>query len=1127
MDNLKLNLQELNLQGLSPEKRKLLEIFLKEQGLAQTASPDEIGTYERTDSLPLSYAEKRLWFFEKLDPGSPLYVIPMGIRLYGALFTETFEAALNEILRRHEIFRTNYKETDGKLVRIIHTERPIKLEQEDLSIYNAKDKKRIVKEIISRQSKAGFNLTEDPLLRAVLIKEREDIHVLLLIMHHIVSDNWSTGILMHELIEIYNSFVKGVKPNLNEIKVQYADYACWQNEFLSEKVIERQLGFWKEYLKDCPEKLEIFTDRIKSKSNSSAGTFEIFNVPQILKSKLSNLCKKEDVTLFMMLITAFEVLLYRYSIQYDFNIGYPIANRNHSGIENTIGFFVNTLVLRSGLKNGLSFREILKNNKTSILESFDNQDIPFEMLVEKLKLQGEKDINPLFQVMFVLNNAPMEFRQLEGLSFEVIDIDNGTSKFDLILSMAENNDGLKCKLEFNSNIFSREIIQQMSWHFRNLLNSVTEDSDCPIDKIQLMEKPELEKLLAWAGKIEKSPANTAAKTLHNLFEIQVLRSSEKTAVICENKSLSYGELNKRANRLARYLIRRGIGHEDTVGVYMTRSIASILSCLAIMKAGGVYVPLDVNYPFERLKYIADDSEIKVIISNEDLKDNLKDLEIYKLYLDSDWSFIEQEDSENLEQNIFPESLAYIIYTSGSTGRPKGVMIEHRAVSEHMLKIIKQYNISEDDNVLQFASLVFDASIEQIFSALITGAKLVMRGEDIWPLQDFSEKIKQYDLTVINPPTIYWQQLAYEWWQSQSSINTERVKLVIAGGDTMSKAALDKWQQLNLKNARLLNAYGPTETTITATVFEVTEGFSDTNRKVPIGKPVIGRKAYILDKNFELSPIGIAGELYIGGINLARGYKNQPQLTSERFIPDKFSSDPNSRLYKTGDLARWLPQGDIEFLGRSDEQVKLRGFRIETGEIEHTLKQYPNVKDAIVLVKTMENGDKKLSAFLSCEDIENSSLKLKPWELRSFLGNNLPSYMIPSEYIMIEEFPILPGGKVDKKALLELKTEPLEVQREYVAPRSDIERKLSAIFSEFLHLDKVGIFDNFFDLGGHSMLAMQVTSKISEQFQLEVPLKLFFEKPNVNDLALEIVKMQAEDIDQDTLRQLLNEIASKS
>jgi amino acid adenylation domain-containing protein len=386
-------------------------------------------------------------------------------------------------------------------------------------------------------------------------------------------------------------------------------------------------------------------------------------------------------------------------------------------------------------------------------------------------------------------------------------------------------------------------------------------------------------------------------------------------------------------------------------------------------------------------------------------------------MDSDWSFIELEESENLGMNIFPENLAYIIYASGSTGRSKGVMIEHRAIAEHMMKIIKQYNITENDNILQFASLVFDASIEQIFSALITGAKLVMRGEDILPLQDFSDKISQYDLTVINPPTIYWQQLAYEWWQSQSSINTERVKLVISGGDTMSKAALDKWQQLNLKNVRLLNAYGPTETTITATIFEVTEGFSDTNRKIPIGKPVTGRKAYILDKNFELAPIGIAGELYIGGINLARGYKNQPQLTSERFIPDKFSSDPNTRLYKTGDLARWLPQGEIEFLGRSDEQVKLRGFRIETGEIEHTLKQYPNIKDAIVLVKTMENGDKKLSAFLSCEDDQDSSLKLKPWELRTFLANNLPSYMIPSEYIMIEEFPILPGGKVDKKAIL--------------------------------------------------------------------------------------------------------------
>lgn len=1107
---------------LSAEKLKLAKVMLREEGISFNSIPIVPLSRQRS-SFPLSHGQQRLWFLNELMPGNPLYNTPFTVKITGALQRDILEKSLNEIIRRHQVLRTVFRKENKEPVQEILPKLELPIDFEDLRSLSAPEANAQIVRQAQQEARFSFDLTTGPLLRFKLLQIRDDEFIFLLTMHHIVSDGWSTGVFLNELVTLYQAYSESAPSLLPDLPIQYADYAVWQKTWLDDDALQDQIAYWKEQLKDIPDLIDLPTDHPRPAFQTANGSTYSFIIDPELSRSIDQLVTKFDVTRFMFLVATFQTLLYRYSGQEDFTVGTPVANRNRSEIEGLIGFFINSLVLRANFSGNPTFVQYLQQVKLTTLAAFSNQDVSFEKLVEILQPARDTGYSPLFQVMFVLHNAPLGELAFSGLKLEALDIERGTAKFDLILNIFEEEKQLKGTLEFNTDLFDRDTIVRMAGHYRLLLHSIIASPEIPVSRLNILSAEERSTILnEWAG---RSAVGREDLLIHQLITEQAQLNPDKTALRCLDEQLSYNEMDKRANRLANYLLEQGIGQGSKIGVCLSRSVDMVVSLLAVLKGGWVFVPLDPEYPQERLTYIIEDAQLQTILSKSGTVSRLPDSVPQLILLDEQTERLEQVSNTVPEIKVNGADPAYIIYTSGSTGLPKGVLISHQSIAGHCRQTAKIYEVTPEDRYLQFAAINFDAALEQIFTPLISGAQLILRENEIWPTSDFHKKMIRYDLTVINLPTPYWEQLSDEWNRNPDLIPDHSLRLVIVGGDALHRESVKGWRDLPLGPVRLLNAYGPTETTITASLFELGHDKSDLIDRpiVPIGKPLPNRKFYVLDEHGNPVPGGIPGELHIGGDHLAIGYLNQPKLTEDRFIPDPFSTNGNGRLYKTGDLVRWLKDGNLEFLGRKDDQVKIRGFRIELGEIEFALNQHPGVRYAVVTVRENAGNQKQLIAYIKAPEQQPLTFD----EMRAFLSKKLPDYMIPTAVVNLSDFPQTPSGKIDKKLLPAPDQIRPDLAANYVAPRTPVEEKLAQLTAEILGVERVGVYDNFFDLGGHSMLAIKVISQIREEFQVEIGLRQLFEEPHVAGLSRAITELQAEQVDETELEKMLADLEQLS
>ncbi|MEQ8464529.1 non-ribosomal peptide synthase/polyketide synthase [Coleofasciculus sp. E1-EBD-02] len=1061
-----------------------------------------------TEELPLSYAQQRLWFLDQLEPNSALYNIPIRLRLVGTLNVAALEQSLQEIIQRHEALRTNFVTVDGEPTQVIHDETTWTVSVTDLTHLSTNEQETAAKQLTHQQAIQPFDLANDSLVRARLIVLSETEHWLLICMHHIVSDGWSTGVFVQELTALYNAYSQGQPSPLTPLPIQYADFAIWQREWLQGDVLESQLSYWSNQLADAPALLELPTDRPRPAVQTFAGAHQRFTLSAQLTKKLTQLSQEQGVTLFMTLLAAFDTLLYRYTGQEDILVGSPIANRNQSEIEGLIGFFVNTLVLRTNLEGNPSFNELLSRVREMATEAYTHQDLPFEMLVEALQPERDLSYTPLFQVMFVLDNNPWDSIELTGLTVNPRPIEWAIAKFDLSLSMQTTASGLVGVWEYNTDLFDSSTIERMVNHWVILLEGIVANPQAPISQLPLLTEGERQTLLIdWNNTVETLHATSLQvdQYIHQLFEERVEQTPDAVAVIWENQHLTYRELNCRANQLAHYLRSLGVVPDTLVGLCVERSLEMIVGILGILKAGGAYIPLDPAYPKERFTYILEDTQLSLLLTQETLLIQLPDLDGKVICLDRDGSVISEQITTNPITAVQPHNLSYIIYTSGSTGTPKGVMIEHRSLVNFILTASQEYGFTSKDKLLQFSSICFDISVEEIFTCLSVGATLVLRTEAMLNSSDeFWRCCQEWQLTIISLPTAYWHQLVSELYPQDDRIYLA-LKKVIIGGEEAQLDKVKRWQNsvAHFPNPpQLYNAYGPTEATVAATLYQV----DSVATHVPIGRSLSNIQVYILDKHLQPVPIGVPGELHIGGAGLARGYLNRPELTDEKFIANPFSTAPDSRLYKTGDRVCYLPDGNIKYLGRIDNQVKVRGFRIELGEIEAVLGQHDAVQAFCVIVREDSPGDKRLVAYI----VTPSQVTPNISELRQFLKAKLPDYMVPSAFVVLESLPLTPNGKLDRRAL---PVPDLSGQSAtYVAPRTPTEEMLALLWSQVLTVEKVGINDNFFELGGHSLLATQLVSRIRNTFKIELPLRQLFATATVVELAQAIEQLQQQNLD---------------
>ncbi|REJ55603.1 MAG: amino acid adenylation domain-containing protein [Microcystis aeruginosa DA14] len=1070
------------------------------------------------EELPLSYAQQRLWFLDKLEPNSPFYNISLALHLAGNLQVDVLEKSLQEIIQRHESLRTNFATIEGNPVQIIKPE-----SNWQLTLVNGKDSPKYreeqeIKKWLEIHSHQPFDLANDSLIRATLLKLSDTEHFLLICLHHIVSDGWSMGVFIEELTTLYNAYTKGLEPLLPELPIQYADFAIWQREYLQGEIRQNQLNYWQKQLAAAPALLHLPTDYPRPLEQSFRGDRIKCILSPELSQGLNKLSREKGVTLFMTLLTAFQTLLYRYTGQTDILVGTPIANRTRSELAGLIGFFVNTLVLRTDLARNPSFSELLKQVRETATDAYDHQDLPFEMLVEALQPERNMSYTPLFQVMFGLDNEIVDSIDLEGIKATRQPLEFKTAKFDLSLSIQVKEARLTAIWEYNTDLFDKSTIERLSGHFVNLLTGIIANPEQAISQLPLLTESETNQLLFDWNHTKIDYKNDLC--LHQLFEQQVELTPQAIAVKLENEFFTYQELNNRADQLAHYLQSLGVKADSLVGIFVERSLDMIIGILGILKAGGAYVPLDINYPKERITYILEDTQLSILLTQSQLLEQLPAFQGITICLDQDWSTIAKQSTVSPLVEVDQHNLAYIIYTSGSTGQPKGVMIEHRSVVNYILTTIREYGITSEDQILQFSSICFDASVEEIFVSLLSGATLVLRTEEMLRSSEyFWQCCQKWQLTVLGIPTAYWHQLASELTPDTLAI-LSKIKLIVIGGEAIQPAKVQQWQTVTGQYSplpRLLNAYGPTEATIAATFSEFT---SPTITNIPIGRPISNTQVYILDACLQPVPVGVAGELHIGGMGLARGYFNRPELTQEKFIPNSFEKDEvipptplnkggnePSKLYKTGDLCRYLTDGNIEYLGRIDNQVKIRGFRIELGEIETVLSQHNAVKTAVVIAQEDETNQKRLVAYIIPQKEIISAPKeknsLNVTELRQFLKAKLPEYMIPSAFVILESLPLTPNGKIDHRAL---PAPEFQSQEQYIAPRNPIEEILSSIWAKVLKVAQVGIHDNFFELGGHSLLATQLISRIREAFQVEMPLRELFVAPTIAELSQEIKRL---------------------
>ncbi|MEG4028416.1 MULTISPECIES: amino acid adenylation domain-containing protein [unclassified Microcoleus] len=1074
----------------------------------------------RSRHLPLSFAQERLWFFDQLEPGNPFYNLCGAVRMTGQLNAEALRQSIEKIIDRHEVLRTAFAAVEGQPIQVVAAAGDWTLPLIDLSDRSPDEREKAAQKLSAEAAQLPFDLTQPNLLCAKLLRLSEIEHTLLLSAHHIIFDGWSLGVFLRELAAFYEGFTNKNLAPLPPLPIQYADFASWQRQQMQGEILETQLTYWKQQLSGSAAVLNLPTDFSRPPVQSYKGGRELFELPEQLTEAIRQLSRREKTTFFMTLLAAFKTLLYRYTGQEDILVGSPIASRNSSETESLIGFFVNTLVLRSDLTGNPTFRELLNRVREVALGAYAHQDVAFEKLVEELQPNRDLSHSPLFQVMFAFQNASELALELPDLSLNCQQIHSGTANFDLTLELEATATGIRGWFEYSLDLFEAATIARMARHFQNLLEGIVVNPSARLSDLPLLAETERQQLLfGWNNTGINYSQN---ECIHRLFEAQAAKTPDAVAVRFECQSLTYQELNNRANQLAHYLHHFGVKPDAIVGVYMERSLDAVVGILGVLKAGSAYLPLDPNYSKERLNFMLEDAGVHVLLTQAQLAADLLVPNISAICLDAEWQTIAQQHQSNPDSAVGSENLAYIIYTSGSTGKPKGVMVQHHSLANYTQAASVEYGIEPSDRILQFASLSFDASAEEIYPCLTRGATLVLRGNSMLDsISSFLQKCREWQITVLDLPTAYWRELTARL-SIENAEFPPSVRLTIIGGETALSASLNQWQKCVSEKVRLVNTYGPTETTIVATWCDSSSSSSlpsapsassavknskNSAKTLPIGRPIPNARTYVLDANLQPVPIGVSGELYIGGAGVARGYLNRSDLNREKFIPDPFSSKQGDRLYKTGDLVRYLHDGNLEFLDRTDRQVKIRGFRIELGEIESALSQHPDVQEAVILAHEEDSGSKRLVAYLvlnSAPSIGNSAL-IK--NLRSFLREQLPDYMVPASFMFLESMPLTPNGKVDFKALPAPETN--RSNADFIAPQTLEEQVLADIWAEVLGLKQVGINDNFFELGGHSLLATQLIAKVRDRFQVELSLRCLFQSPTVASLAVAIAQAKSQ------------------
>jgi amino acid adenylation domain-containing protein len=1034
-------------------------------------------------SFPPSFAQQRLWFLDQLQPSTPLYNVSATLPLNGPLHLAALEQSVDEIARRHEILRTTFPLVEGGPVQVVAPASHVPVRIVDLRAQYRSERDQEARRLITEESLRPFDLARGPLLRTTLLRLSEMEQLLLVTMHHIVSDGWSLGVFFRELAVLYQAYVAGQASPLPELSIQYADFATWQRERLQGGALDGLLSYWKQCLAGAPALLELPSDRPRPPVQSFRGSMQPFVLPDALSGALRALAQREGVTLFMAALASFEVLLHRYTGREDLIVGSPIANRGRRELEELIGFFVNTLVLRTDLGGNPSFREVLRRVREATVAAYSHQDLPFERLVEELQPERNLSHNPLFQVMFVLQNAPSALPGPVGVPEAPADVppvppehSGVVAKFDLTLSMSETPHGLLGLFEYNTDLFDTATIARMARHFQVLLAGLVRNPEARLSDLPLLTEEERHELLVqWNDTEEHYPRD---RCIHELFEAQVARTPDAIAVTFQGEQITYDRLNRQANQLAHHLRTLGVVPDMPVGLCAERSLEIVIGLLGILKAGAAYMPLDPQYPAERLAFMLADADVSVLLTQAPVRDRLSEPRARVVCLDTEQKQWAGASEQNPDAGVTASGLAYVIYTSGSTGRPKGVLLEHRGLCNVIQAQIRTWDVRPECRVLQFASLSFDASISETFMALASGARLCLApSEALLPGPPLIRLLRNEGITTLTVSPSVLAALPVE--------PLPRLSTIVLAGEACPAEVVRRWAA----GRRLFNAYGPTEATIWATGAECSNGTAPP----PIGRPIPNMQAYVLDRHLAPVPMGVPGELHLGGVGLARGYLNQPRLTAEKFIANPFHGAPSARLYKTGDLVRYRPDGNLEFVGRIDDQVKMRGFRIELAEIEAVLTQHPAVQEAAVVVREDPPGDKRLVAYVAPVPGRTYSTG----DLRKALRAKLPDYMMPAVFIPLAALPRTVNGKLDRRALPALDGRPPE---DGPAPRTALERSIAAAWQEVLQVERVGLHDNFFDLGGHSLLVVRLHDRLRESLRRDLPLTELFRYPTVSSLA---------------------------
>lgn len=1092
--------------SLRPKNRDLLFEQLEVKQAAESEPQTAIIGRRGPGPYPLSFSQQRLWFLDQLEPGAIHNNDAELIRINGPLNVRVLEQSLNEIVRRHEILRTTFAFIDERPVQVVADSLEISIPTVDMRGMPGPVREDMARRLAIEESLLPFDLARGPLLRCTLVQMDEEDYILLLICHLIISDRWSKNLLVYELMEHYDRFSNRRQSQMPDLPVQYADYAIWQHEYLRGETLEQLLSYWRKKLAAELPTLELPTDLARRPAQTYVGGTETNILPGELAGAVRVLYQSEEATFGMMMLAVWDVLLHRYTAQEDIIIGTVIATRNRPEIERLIGSFVNTLPMRTDLSGNPTFRELLRRVKTVMLDAYAHQDLPFEKLLEELHPERKLSHNTLFQISLDLQNQSLPALQVNDLTFSLTETNSDLAMSDMTLYAWEPpdcepvDDGLATALVYNKDLFYESTAARMIKHFQCLLESIVADPDQRLSSLQILTEAERQQIVAWNDTDSEYPQNTC---VHYLFQSQVERTPDNIAVVYEQSRLTYRELNSRANQLAHYLMKLGAKPEMRVGVLLERSVEMLVAVMGILKAGAAYVPLDVSYPASRILTILEDAQVKLLVTSSDAISGESGAGVEAVRLDLDWEKISQESDANPVSSVKPENLAYVIYTSGSTGKPKGGMVQHNTVPNLLAGFYKAIYARHKGAHLRISMngpLAFDTSVKQIIQLLHGHTLYIVPQEVRFDENALLSYMERNKLHLFDCTPSHLKLLIQAGLLSRSGLALTDLLL---GGEPIDEPT---WSLLaNHPSISFFNLYGPTECTVCASACLIP---SHPHRPT-IGHPITNVRIHILDHYLRHVPAGVPGQLHIAGVSVGRGYLNRPDLTADKFIPDPFSSRPGARMYRTGDVVRYLADGSIDFIGRVDHQVKIRGYRIELGEIEASLNRHSAVRESLVAVREDVPGEKRLVAYVIPDEGRSISIS----ELRTSLIEKLPDYMLPSTFVILDAMPLMPNGKIDRKALPVPDYARQESERAFVAPSNPIEEMLLEIWSYLLGVERISVNDNFFHIGGHSLMATRLRTRISEIFEVTIPLKRIFDKPTIAEIGKAIEEIMIAEVSQ--------------